>query len=72
MTNPTPADIEFAEKSLKLAKETGNPFMSPDKRRAKFVEFVNSLSDQTFMVYRDKILDKGKPIRSNCKAVCEY
>jgi hypothetical protein len=67
MTNLNPADIEFAQKSMKLAKAVGNPFMSPDRRRAEFVKFVDSLSDETFMIYRDKILDKVNPSESTAK-----
>jgi hypothetical protein len=65
MMNPTPADIEFAKKSAVLRK-TMNPLMKLEDRTKIFVGFVNSLSDQTFMIYRDKILEKMNPSKDTC------
>lgn len=66
MINPTAADLEFAEKSLRLCRNLG--FLMPKEERTKrFVEFVNSLSDETFMVYRDKILGKVNPSKDTAK-----
>jgi len=50
------ADIEFAEKGLVLVKAR-NPLMSRDDKIKVLRGFVDSLTQETFMVYRNKILD---------------
>ncbi len=64
MMQPSRANRECAEKSKVLLK-TLNPCMPKEARTKIFVGFVNSLSDQTFFMYRDKILDKMNPSKSS-------
>ncbi len=52
----SPSDIEFGQKCLVLLKAK-NPFLSKEAKHKILRGFVDSLSQQTFLVYADKILD---------------
>jgi len=56
MMNASPADIEFAQKGMVLVKAR-NPLISRDDKIKILRSFVDSLTQETFMVYSTKILN---------------
>ncbi len=56
MMHASPADIEFAQKGAVLVKAR-NPLMKRDDKIKILRGFIESLTQETFMVYSGKILD---------------
>ncbi len=52
----SPNDVEFGQKCLVLVKAR-NPLLSVEAKHKILRDFVDSLSQQTFVVYSGKILD---------------